>query len=470
MEKPLHIAPNKKWKGLSVFCYQCNTQVSEICKESGKSIQRCRYGSKHIFKVVIGVPGTNQRRTKKLETRDVNEAIRQAIDFEKEVKSRDLVADRKREIKNGTAKEQEKQPYLLIHSLARYIGFLHNEDVPVHRKKERSSAHIKDIERAFRLLVECLKKNNYDLKRVSINEIDDDIVGNVYEYLLDEKKFGNRNINKYLGYYTSFVDWYSDEYDQPLKNWFEKVKRKKLITNPKSITEQEFNSLLERITPENGIQESKSGTNGKRFLYRDWLKDAIRLGLLTGRRREEIINLKWSDLKVGDDGVEFFIVEDYKVNRIQGRKSEEEKKYNLTPITDELRILLIELGLDEQGGSDSFVLAPNEIKSNRVQAMSTDLSKGFSHYYNQLGIGKKLTFKNLRKTYVSKLSLFMGGNAKSITGHSDDAVIEQHYKDKQVFVKAAQHFSVFTKEGERKNELENIRESNSQSKNKEIEK
>jgi integrase len=415
---------------------------------------------------VIGVPGTNQRRTKKLETRDVNEAIQQAIDFEKEVKSKGIVTDPKNENKQAPSKEQ--QPYLLIHSLARYIGFLHNEDVPAHRKKERSSAHIKDVERAFRLLVECLKMNNYDLKRISINEIDDEMVGKVYAYLLDEMKFGNRNLNKHLGYFTSFIDWYSDEYDQPLKNWFGKVKRKKVITNPKAISEQEFNLLLEKITPENGVQESKSGTNGKRFLYRKWLKDAIQLGLFTGRRREEIICLKWCDMKVDDEGTEYFIVEDYKVNRILGRTDEKEKKYNLIPITNELRLLLTELGLAKYAGSDSFVLAPNEIKANRVQSMSTDLSKGFSHYYNQLGTEKKLTFKNLRKTHFSKLTLLMGGNAKYITGHSSDAVLKENYLVKQLMLKTAQDFSVFPKESDRKNQLKDIRDSKST--NKEIEK
>jgi hypothetical protein len=34
----------------------------------------------------------------------------------------------------------------------------------------------------------------------------------------------------------------------------------------------------------------------------------------------------------------------------------------------------------------------------------------------------------------------MGGNAKAITGHSDDSVIERRYLDKQALVKAAQGF------------------------------
>src|SRR5665213_4518229 len=86
-KKPLYIPPSKKWKGLTVYCYKCKTNMSEVCNENGKPLSKCQFGEKHVFKVYISVPGTaNARKTKKLNTRDVNEAIKQAIEFEKEVK------------------------------------------------------------------------------------------------------------------------------------------------------------------------------------------------------------------------------------------------------------------------------------------------------------------------------------------------------------------------------------------------
>ena len=469
MERPLQIPPNKKWKGLTVFCYRCNTNVSEICKESNKSIKQCRNGSKHFFKVVIGIPGTNQRRTKKLETRDINEAIQQAIDFEKEVKGGAPKSTPYKENKKNVGLASDNKPRLLIHALARYIGWLHNEGVPAHLQKERSVEHIKDVERAFRLLVECLRNNKYDLNRFTVEDINDDMIGKVYEYLLNKKQFGNRSFNKYLSYYTSFLNQHMEEYNLPMRNWFERVKRKKVNTNPEAITQSEFYELLKIITPERGERNYESGVKRKRQLYRPWLKDGIQLGLFTGRRREEIISLKFSDYVIKPDGTEYIKVEDYKVNRIQNR-NDEEKKYIYIPVTNELRDLLFELGLDEKRNSNSFILAP-EIVKHRVKNMSDALSKGFSHYYDQLKTGRKLTFKSLRKTYVTNLSLFMGGNAKAITQHSGDAVIEQHYLDKQALVNAAQRFEVFHREQERKNEIETMRtKSKSASKSQEIEK
>lgn len=460
MGKSLHIPKAKQWKGLKVVCSRCNSDINDICKETGKSIQSCRFGDKHAFKVYVHVPGTkNTRKTKTLLTRDVNEAIKQAIEFENLVKRGHVEGI---EISNPNQNGNSKitnQPYLLVHALARYVGWLNNEGVPEHRIKERSLEHIKDVKRSLVILVECLKKNGYDLNTFSVAEINDPMIGKVYEYLFKEKHFGNRNFNKYFGYYTSFLKWYSKEYDYPLKNWFEGAERKKLNSNPNAINHDEFVSLLNSITPKNGVRKYVTGVKPVRQLYKPWLKDAFRLGLYTGRRREEITSLRFCDIIKNPDGTEYIKVEDYKVNRIQNRKSEEEKKYIYIPVTNELETLLLELGLEKYKGSLNFILAPEVIK-NRTKSMSDAISKGFSHYYDQLDTGRKLTFKSLRKAYITSISIYMGGNAKAITQHSGDAVIEKHYLDKQAIATAAQGFEVFPKETTRNSELKNLREVN----------
>jgi hypothetical protein len=91
--------------------------------------------------------------------------------------------------------------------------------------------------------------------------------------------------------------------------------------------------------------------------------------------------------------------------------------------------------------------------------MSDTLTRGFSHYYDQLNTGRNLTFKCLRKTYITNLQIFFSGNGdtKAVTGHSDNQVIEENYIDKKEIAKASKNFSVFSKENERNNELKNIR-------------
>ena len=76
-----------------------------------------------------------------------------------------------------------------------------------------------------------------------------------------------------------------------------------------------------------------------------------------------------------------------------------------------------------------------------------------------MNTGRKLTFKSLRKTYITSLQIYFSGrgDTKAITGHSDDQVIENNYIDKKEIAKASRGFNVFSKETERTHELNEIR-------------
>jgi len=468
MEHKLYIPPSKKVTGLVVYCKQCKTNVFDICKVSGKSIKLCPNADKHVFKIYISVPNTkNERRTKILDTRDLDEAIIQAIAFKKEVKNNVIqkpivttqksVSNEIRIPKEPKQKQEEQQiPELLVHAMARYIGWLNNEDVPSHRQRIRTYNHIKDNERALKVLADCLKNEGYNLSTVSIHDINDKMVGEIYSYL-ETKNFANRTFNKTIGHYTSFLKWYSEEYNVNLRNWFSRIKRKRLNPNPEAITLSEYEAFLKQISPENGIKENKQWAKPTRNMYRPWLADGFKLALETGRRREEVINLKWDAIKESE-GIKYIECEDIKVNRIQNRILDNEKKMICIPITASLDELLHELGYDERINTDSYILAPN-VKISRGKVMSNLLSRSFSHFYGQLNTGKNLTFKCLRKTYITKLQIYFSGtgNTKEVTGHSDNQVIERNYIDKREIAKASAGFSVFSKELERTEELKDLR-------------
>jgi hypothetical protein len=52
-------------------------------------------------------------------------------------------------------------------------------------------------------------------------------------------------------------------------------------------------------------------------------------------------------------------------------------------------------------------------------------------------IGRKITFYNLRKTYISHLY------ATQVTGHSGEEVMKAHYIDERVLSEVAQSFEIF---------------------------
>ena len=480
-DKPLFIPESKRWKGLYVYCYLCQTSMLDVCKKTGKSLKKCPNGDRHVFKQYVYVPGSkNQRRTKVFETRDVNEAIKLAIEFEKEVKgslSDSKESDKEKiilsnentnevqKVKNEEVKinPESNIPILLIHCLARYYSFLRNEGVPKFKQRIRTESHLKDIERAFKLLVTCLKKNGYDMNEFTIEQINDNVIGKIFEYL-EELRFSGRTHNKYINFYSSMLNWYNEEFETKIKNRFTKIPREIVNHNPESISYNEFIALLEQIKPENGVRNYDKGVKTHRNIYRPWLKNGIKLGLMTGRRREEIISMKWSDIKE-KDGMKYIQIEDLKVNRIQYRINEKAKKLIYIPVTNELKDLLNELGYEQYKNTEKYILEP-ELINKRNRVMCDVLSRGFSHFYNQLKTGRELTFKCLRKTYITNLQIFLGnGNVKAITGHSENQVIDEHYIDKKEIAKASMNFSVFSKDNERKVELKEIR---TESKNNEI--
>jgi integrase len=74
-----------------------------------------------------------------------------------------------------------------------------------------------------------------------------------------------------------------------------------------------------------------------------YLGYGFKLFLLTGARREEVVDLKWSDIFIAKSGVRFFIIGNLKVER---QRNKEYLKY--IPINKDLRYFLNELGYDEK--------------------------------------------------------------------------------------------------------------------------
>lgn len=147
------------------------------------------------------------------------------------------------------------------------------------------------------------------------------------------------------------------------------------------------------------------------------------------------------------------------------------KQFIYIPVTRELRFLLDDLGYEQYKGTDRYLLAP-EITEKRVEIIGEALSRSFSHYYKQLNTGEVLTWKCLRKTYLSRLKIFMHKNTndldvKDVSNHSSDAVLDKHYFDKRLIAASLTDFTVLPS---RENDLARLREASKEMPNaKEIE-
>lgn len=434
--KPLIIDKRENVKGLHTYCSKCKRlTTTRICGMSKKRLSSCKFPEFHKFKIIKAIPGTDskKKRTKILETRDIKEAIKEKINYEKELE------DNQYQKSFILSNDVEVKPILLIECMAMHIGYLNNEGVELHKQKERSKDHIDDIERVFRYFCESLKKNQLDHTIIEIYSINDKMVAMFHDYLLNIKGLANATYNKYIGAFRQFVSWLIDKKDYKIKNPFKDVTRRVQVLNNEIIQQDEFERLLEVVNPENGLKEYSSGA--RKNMYRSWIKDAFKIALETGLRREEFMTLKFSNIIENNEVPKYIRVENFKVNRAKDIKDEKSKQYKLIPITKALREILNGLNYAENKNEGDYIIAQKELSSRKT--LMDKVSKSFTHFWEITGIEKEIQLKNLRKTYLTALANHFGDSANLISDHANMAVLKKHYINNEKMVEKANDFSVF---------------------------
>lgn len=443
--KPLYIPKAKKYTGLQVFCRECKTTVYDVCRKTGKSIHYCRYGDRHLFKIFVYIPGTTIRKTKDLKTRSLEAAVQETIEFRRQIRESHSTVGMEDKIAEELYRQSPNRLPTLIEAMMQYIRCISNDPelVPPFRRKIRTKSYILDVEHYFIQFLVSLKINGYDINPLQINEVNDVHIAKFYEYLLDTLKLSPSTYNKHLSTFTSLYEYFIHTVGHQIRNPFKDIPHKHAYINIETITKGEYQKILEIVQkPELG--KTILGSGEPKDYYKPWLKDAIELGLETGRRNEELALMKWNDIFKNEKGELVYIrVPDYKVNRLQDKEGTN-TKFIYVPVTQTLKELLIRIGYNKYKESDKYIIAPEELLTrNTVKFI---MGRSFSHYYKQLKTGKNISFKSLRKTYISQLAAAIGvDNARIITKHSGVPVMEQHYLDKKVIAMTAKKFKMFSK-------------------------
>jgi integrase len=368
--------------------------------------------------VRIHIPSNSKSvRTKFLEAENYNDAVAECVDFERELKS------------NGYERtivtfSESSTDYSIGDAVVKYREYMSGESKFAHLKKNVSQGHIDESIRYCWLLVEnvALRKN---IKRTRSSDIDITDVSNFYKWA--EEKYAPKTFNKVLIAVRAFFEFLIDIENIDMKNPFRKYVPK-VATPPTidTITEEEFNKILDAVYTFDPIQKL-GGKGEKKNLYKPYLKDGFKLFLLTGGRREEVVDLKWSDIYSTPQGVKLFIIDNLKVKRMK-KDNKECKKY--IGINVDLEDFLIELGMNEKIGTDEYILFPN--RDVKTKTIMNDLSKGFSHYKEGAGIKKDISLSNLRKTYLTWHHQVLGNDTGLVSSHSTTQVLEKYYLDPKV--------------------------------------
>lgn len=419
--------------GLFLYCNGCRKLYAN------DSVVKCKC-NKLVYKARVHVPGTKKA---------IKITVLKAINFE------DAFLEFREFKKNLATNSYQKveiikertSPVLLVDCFAYYMGFLNNIGVPKFKRKTRSEKYISTFERNFKMYKEALVQSGIDFNILKFTDVTEDMVGEIHEYLLRGKNYANKSYNNTMASYSGFTTHIIERFKLNYTNPFLDVDKLIVVSRNESVHESEFEKLLASIHPGNGIKIKKrvKRNNCNQNVYRDWLKNGIILGLFTGGRSDEIVGLKWSQILLKEDGsFDRFKIIHYKIERANSHLvSEKDRITKDVIITLELGAFLMEIGYEKYKGTDDYILAPNAV--NRAQ-VGRDLSSGFNHYYGLLGTGKNLTFKNLRKTYITSAVNQFGAGAIALSAHTGMGIIKDHYYDKEIVKnKAQKSFSVFKK-------------------------
>lgn len=453
----LKIPPNKKFPGLVRWCNLCKTNIYDICRQNDKPLNQCVSPESQRYKYYGHVPGsTHKCTTKTFQSRDYDEVLSQVIELSQKLKNPGMVENTIKSKPEKSKEMPETNSDNLLLLMSKYLEYVHGtQNIPLHLRKARSKQYTSDIEHGFALLIDMLKRERYYVASLTAGEVDKHIVGKFFEHLQFEKMYSNRTVNKNISFFKSFYRFITKQEGIQLSNPFEFVVKLPEIHNPQAITKEEFTALLNAITPENGILED-GGVKARRTMYFNWLKNAYRLILFSGTRREQVINYKWSDIIRDKEGQPALIAtEDRKVNNIMGRTGND-KKINYVPITDELYQLLLEMGYEKYKDTEQYILAP-EITLERNKSMADAMSRSFSFFFKKINSTRNLKLKSIRKAYLTAMEI-RTGDAKIVSGHSGSAVLQEHYLDKAMIAQSLRNFSVFgNTESERMKELKIVR-------------
>ena len=399
--------PKKPHKGLKIFCKTCRVDNP-----------KCRHYIRQVYRVRIHIPGnSNSVKTKILDATNYNEAVIECIDFEKELKS------------NGYERtivsiSETSTDYGIGDAVVKYREYLSGESKFAHLKKNVSQGHIDECVRFCWKLVEnvALTKN---IKRTRPTDIKIEDVSNFYKWA--EEYYSDRTFNKCFIALRAFFEFLIEVENIEMKNPFRKFVPKSVTPSSIDIiTEDEFNQVLAAVDTFNPFI-TLGGKGEKKNLYKPYLKDGFKLFLLTGGRREEVVDLKWSDIYSTPQGVKLFIIDNLKVNRIK-KDNKDRKKY--IAINIDLEEFLIELGMNEKIGKNEYILLPERDRSSKT--LMNDLSKGFTHFKIGAGITKDISLSNLRKTYLTWHHQILGDDTGLVSSHSTTQVLEKYYLDPKV--------------------------------------
>lgn len=401
-----------KFSGLQIFCRKCKTTIHSVSKSKSK----CDHPfDKQVYKAIIKPPdGGGKRKTLILKSKSFDEAVIELLAFKKEVI-------------NGTLLPKvNSKPQLLIECMAMYIDYTNDYDIPHHLKKHLTPSYIKTIQGFLHEFLDFVNDKGYYLKEFKVTNISDKMVGLYCEHL-DKKHQSNYTYNGKIKALRTFFNYLINEEYYNIRNVWKKVKLKSQGSTNISISSKDFYNLLNVISPKDSmVQIGKK----RRNMYKVWLKDLIMLKAFSGRRNEELFEMRWNMIHYEDDKPVYVESPNIKINKLQNNFEKRDFQFSYIPIGSELKSLLNQLGMKNKRGSSEYIIAPS-IETRRT--LKEQASKCFTFHFNKLNSKDSIQLKHLRQTYITQEDIFI--NSRISMQHSNYKTTSKHYVNKKEVAK-----------------------------------
>jgi integrase len=372
--------------------------------------------------VRIHVPGSIKLvKTRVIVATQYDDAVIEAIAFKKELNANDFttIANPLDEV----ADIEEGNDYSIFDALIKYNQYLEGANSYAHLKKNISKAYKDELIRFCTYFCQNVGKTK-SIKTTRIKSINRADVSNFY--LWAEAHYGEKTFNKCMAGVKCFFEFLIDIEEIEMRNPFRNYVAKEVVkSNIETVNRDEFLQILAAIDTIDPLV-TLGGKGQRKSMYKPYLKDGFRLFLFTGGRREEVVNLRWSDIFIAPTGTKFFRIRNIKVERLKNKTD----VYKHIPINEDLYNLLEEMGYDKNKDSDDYILFPDR-EVSAITIMNS-LSKAFTHYRKGAGIKKDIRLKNLRKTYLTWVNQVMSKDTKILSSHSTDGVLKDYYLDPKV--------------------------------------
>lgn len=409
--------------GIRIYCNSCGTFYDPRVEHLKTRKNKCSHPPHNQkYKATIVEPangGKRKRRSIIFETRNLSDVILKGLEFKNHVKIKAI---------EQSKKQKPAKPTLLIDCLAMYLDFKSDVGVADHLKRGLSKGALTEFKNHIVKWKEASDSIGDNFCKLEVDKISTKNVAALIKLL---SNYSNSKQKKAFGFFNQFYSYLNDN-GYSIQSPFKGIQVSDARTHePRAVTYEEFNKILKEIRA--GSTDDK--VRG-RTIHFTWLEEAMMFCALTGRRREEFMLAKFTDIHLvnGELLGGYIKMLDSKYSRQNKHKIGFKPKFTKAPIYPELKDFIIKMGYEKYKSTDRFIVAGDETKQRNT--LANNLTNAFAYYRNQLNMDKRIQLKGLRKHFITRMRNEYGDNANFFTGHASSRIDKIHYyDDREIFMK-----------------------------------